>query len=127
MCRPGQKLDANAAGLLRIFDVKMAQCRLKLLAVWRAGGAHTKAGAWIFGGSRRGCDGGAQRSRAARNGEVHCAAALSDACTLHRPAADGGGEVEELAEDDDEHGPVRGAGWPMCAQAGLALHCKGSG
>ncbi len=38
VCRTGQKLDANAAGILRIFDVRMAECKLKLLAVWRSSG-----------------------------------------------------------------------------------------
>ncbi|KAG2500108.1 hypothetical protein HYH03_001690 [Edaphochlamys debaryana] len=37
VCREGQKLDANQAGILRVFDIKMAECKLKLLAVWRAG------------------------------------------------------------------------------------------
>ncbi|GFR42221.1 hypothetical protein Agub_g3114 [Astrephomene gubernaculifera] len=36
VCRTGQKLDANQAGILRIFDIKMAECKLKLLAVWRS-------------------------------------------------------------------------------------------
>ncbi|KAG2430649.1 hypothetical protein HYH02_013647 [Chlamydomonas schloesseri] len=37
VCREGQKLDANQAGILRVFDIKMAECKLKLLAVWRSG------------------------------------------------------------------------------------------
>ncbi|EFJ52804.1 hypothetical protein VOLCADRAFT_72439 [Volvox carteri f. nagariensis] len=37
VCRTGQKLDANQAGILRVFDIKMAECKLKLLAVWRSG------------------------------------------------------------------------------------------
>ncbi|GLC45004.1 hypothetical protein PLESTB_001744600 [Pleodorina starrii] len=38
VCRTGQKLDANQAGILRVFDIKMAECKLKLLAVWRSEG-----------------------------------------------------------------------------------------
>lgn len=37
VCRTGQKLDASQAGLLRVFDIRMAECKLKLLAVWEAG------------------------------------------------------------------------------------------
>ncbi|KXZ52184.1 hypothetical protein GPECTOR_10g814 [Gonium pectorale] len=44
VCRTGQKLDANAAGLLRVFDIKMAECKLKPLAVWRASAEGDGAG-----------------------------------------------------------------------------------
>ncbi|GLI63082.1 hypothetical protein VaNZ11_005984 [Volvox africanus] len=62
VCRTGQKLDANQTGILRIFDIKMAECRLKLLAVWRSSGK----------------DG------------------------------DGGGEVEQLSEDEEDYGVTGG-------------------
>ncbi|PNH03180.1 mRNA turnover protein 4, partial [Tetrabaena socialis] len=32
VCRTGQKLDANQAGILRVFHIRMAECKLKPLA-----------------------------------------------------------------------------------------------
>jgi hypothetical protein len=39
VCRDGETLSANQAAVLRIFDVKMAAFRLRLLACWHADGA----------------------------------------------------------------------------------------
>ena len=38
VCREGQVLDANQASILRVFGIKMATFRLKLIAGWHAEG-----------------------------------------------------------------------------------------
>lgn len=39
VCREGETLGAHQAAVLRIFDVKMAAFRMRLLACWHADGA----------------------------------------------------------------------------------------
>ena len=41
VCREGETLSANQAAVLRIFDVKMASFRMRLLACWSADGARS--------------------------------------------------------------------------------------
>jgi mRNA turnover protein 4 len=38
VCREGKTLDANAAALLRVFEIKMATFRFELVAAWSADG-----------------------------------------------------------------------------------------
>ncbi len=38
VCREGETLSANQAAVLRIFDVKMAAFRLRLIACWQSDG-----------------------------------------------------------------------------------------
>lgn len=38
VCREGKPLDPNQAAVLRVFDVKMAAFKMKLLAMWSADG-----------------------------------------------------------------------------------------
>ena len=42
VCREGETLSANQAAVLRIFDVKMAAFRMRLLACWSADGARSR-------------------------------------------------------------------------------------
>ena len=42
VCREGEMLSANQAAVLRIFDVKMAAFRMRLLACWTADGARSR-------------------------------------------------------------------------------------
>jgi len=38
VCREGETLSANQAAVLRIFDVKMAAFRMRLIACWQSDG-----------------------------------------------------------------------------------------
>ncbi|MEW5299028.1 MAG: hypothetical protein WDW38_004937 [Sanguina aurantia] len=38
VCREGQRLDPSSAAILRVFEMKMATFKIKLLAVWQAEG-----------------------------------------------------------------------------------------
>lgn len=40
VCREGQVLDAHQAAILRVFGIKMATFKLRLLAAWHAEGVH---------------------------------------------------------------------------------------